>query len=124
MLPPVRYASFCVLALIAALLAFAADFDVTGSWTFDVSTSMGSGTPKFVFKQDGGKLGGSYTGLIGKGTLTGTVAGDKINFEVRVSTSDGEVVLKYQGTIESPTTMKGTADYPQVGEATWTAKKD
>ena len=47
-----------LLTLIAfAALAFAAD--ISGKWTFDVETDLGSGTPTFVFKQDGEKLTGN-----------------------------------------------------------------
>lgn len=104
-------------------LAWAAGSDVTGTWAFEVNTSAGSGSPTFEFKQDGGKLTGKYSGIAGEAPLTGTVDGNKVQWEFRVSLDGSSGLVKYQGTIESPTAMKGTAEYPGLGSATWTAKK-
>ena len=56
--------------------------DISGSWEFSVDTAAGSGSPSFVFKQDGEKLTGTYTGLFGKADLTGTVKGDQTRFQI------------------------------------------
>jgi len=48
------------------------------------------------------------------------VEGDKIEFVV--ATGSGE--LRYSGTITGAETMAGKADYPEIGAATWTAKKE
>ena len=56
----------------------AAKTDVSGTWTFDVQTEAGSGTPTVTFKQDGEKLTGHYAGTFGEADLTGTVKGADI----------------------------------------------
>ena len=39
-----------------------APIDVTGKWTFEVTTSAGSGMPTVTFKQSGDTLTGHYSG--------------------------------------------------------------
>jgi hypothetical protein len=109
-----------VLLLIAAS-ALAAD--VTGTWSFTVESPAGTGNPTFVFKQDGEKLTGTYTGMLGKADVTGTVKGDKIEFEFQASYEGQKFAVRYSGTIASPTQMKGTVQLADLGEGTWTATK-
>src|SRR5262245_31629774 len=49
--------------------------NISGSWSFAVETSQGSGSPSFEFKQDGEKLTGTYSGMFGKAEITGSVKG-------------------------------------------------
>jgi hypothetical protein len=107
--------------LLACLPIFGAD--VSGTWTFDVQTDAGSGSPTFAFEQKGEKLTGKYIGMFGEAPLTGTVVGDKIDFTFEVSGDAGKAKVVYTGTIETAMNMKGTADYGPIGKATWTAKK-
>jgi hypothetical protein len=109
-----------VLLLIAAS-ALAAD--VTGTWSFTVESPAGTGNPTFVFKQDGEKLTGTYTGMLGKADVTGTVKGDKIEFEFQASYEGQPFKIRYSGKIESPTQMKGTVQLADLGEGAWTATK-
>ena len=76
-------------ALLLTLFAAAAPVaDISGAWDFNVETSQGSGDPSFVFKQDGEKLTGTYTGLLGSAELTGTVKGDHIEFSFESTVQD------------------------------------
>lgn len=112
------------LALPVFLLAAAfATADVSGSWQFTVETPAGTGNPSFVFQQDGEKLTGTYTGLLGKADVTGTVKGERIEFEFEASWEGQKFTIRYSGTIESPTRMKGTARFGDMGEGSWTAVK-
>lgn len=107
--------------LFAAVAAFGAD--VSGTWTFDVQTDAGQGSPTFRFEQSGEKLTGKYIGLFGESDLNGTVIGNKIDFTFEVSADSGKTKVVYTGSIESALSMKGSADYGSIGKATWTAKK-
>jgi hypothetical protein len=97
--------------------------DVSGNWEFNVETDAGSGSPSFVFKQDGEKLTGTYTGLVGKAELTGTVKGDQIDFKFEFSYSGQSGSAHYWGTIESDKKMSGKLNYAGLGDGTWTATK-
>jgi hypothetical protein len=95
--------------------------DITGAWVFQVETQAGSGSPNFTFKQDGEKLTGKYKGLLGESDLTGTVKGDQVEFSFKVSGQvDGTVT--YTGTTDGKE-MKGKAKFAELGEGTFTAKK-
>lgn len=87
------------------------DVDVTGTWSFTVQTSAGSGTPTITFKQDGAKLTGTYEGQFGKAPLEGTLDGRKIQFKYTVQVDGQPAEVVYQGTVESATAMKGTVDF-------------
>lgn len=107
--------------LLMSAVALAAD--VSGTWSFTVESPAGTGNPTFVFKQDGEKLTGTYTGLLGKADVTGTVKGDKIEFEFQASYEGQSFKVRYSGKIESPTQMKGTVQFADLGEGAWTATK-
>lgn len=105
--------------LFAALPALCAD--VSGKWDFHVDLSAGSGTASYEFKQEGEKLTGTYTGLLGTAKLTGTVRGNEIRFGFTAS-YDGEAVpVQATGTIENDKSMKGTVQYGPIGEGTFRA---
>jgi hypothetical protein len=93
--------------------------DVTGTWTFEVDLGGNQGTPTFTFKQAGEKLTGKYQGQFGEADVTGSVKGNHIKFAFEVEA--GRKVV-YTGTIEKDS-MKGKADYGEVGSGTWTAKR-
>jgi len=114
----------CLRLIAISLLAGAAwAADVTGTWSFNVDTPAGSGTPTFVFAQKGEALTGTYTGALGEAKLAGTVKGDKIEFAFEISSGGQSVKVEYTGIIESDTKMKGKGKYSELGEATWTATK-
>jgi hypothetical protein len=111
-----RRAAFVL--LLSALTAWGAD--LTGTWSADVVLDAGSGTATFVFKQDGEKLTGSYSGTLGKATLTGTVKGDKAEWSFDI---DQVGKATYTGTLDGSTKMKGAVVYAVLGNGTFTAEK-
>ncbi len=92
--------------------------DLTGQWTFAVETSAGSGSPSFVFRQEGETLTGQYSGALGEAPLKGTVKGNEINFTIEVS--QGKLV--YKGKIENGV-IKGTVTLGDLGSGTFTGKR-
>ncbi len=109
------------LALLLGGTAVRADekTNVTGTWAVEVDLGGNQGTPTFTFKQEGDKLTGKYNGQLGEADVTGTVKGKEIKFSFEV---EGGRKVIYTGTIEKDT-MKGKADYGEVGSGTWTAKR-
>jgi hypothetical protein len=97
--------------------------DVTGKWSFQVQTSLGSGTPTITLKQDGEKLTGHYSGQLGEADLTGTVKGQSITFTFTANVQGYEIVTTYTGTIEDKDSLKGTARLGDLGDGTFTAKR-
>ncbi len=112
----------CLMAVVLMVLpALAAD--ISGKWQFDVQTDAGGGSPSFVFKQDGEKLTGTYSGAFGTANLTGTVKGNTIEFSFEAEVMDNKGKVIYRGTIESPTKMKGEVEFTGLGKGTWTGAK-
>jgi hypothetical protein len=95
--------------------------DITGAWIFQVETQAGSGSPSFTFKQEGEKLAGKYKGAFGEADLTGTVKGDQVEFSFKVS-GQIEGTVTYTGTTDGKE-MKGKAKFADLGEATFTGKR-
>jgi hypothetical protein len=96
--------------------------DVTGTWLFDVSSPAGTGTRTVVFKQDGEKITGKYTGQYGDSDLTGTVKGTDISFWFDVNAEGTSVRVTYNGKVDKDT-MKGTLSLGDLGEGTFTARR-
>ncbi len=113
--------AFLVLCLVA-LPALAVD--ITGKWQFDVQTDAGGGSPTFVFKQDGEKLTGTYSGAFGQANLTGTVKGDAIEFSFEAEVMDQKGKVIYRGTIEGPDKMKGEVEFTGLGKGIWTGTRE
>jgi hypothetical protein len=95
--------------------------NITGAWVFEVETQAGTGNPSFTFKQDGEKLTGKYKGALGEADLTGTVKGDQVEFSFKV-TGQVEGTVTYTGTTDGKT-MKGKVKLAELGEGTFTGKK-
>jgi hypothetical protein len=114
-------AAFAV-AFLASGQVLAQGTNVTGDWTFTVTTDQGSGTPTMTFKQDGEKLTGKYNGQFGSADLTGTVKGNAIEFTFTIDVQGQQAPATYKGTVEK-TTMKGTMDIGGMVTGTFTAAK-
>ena len=97
--------------------------DVSGKWVFDVQTDAGGGSPTFVFKQDGEKLTGTYSGAFGQANLAGTVKGDDIEFSFEAEVMDQKGKVVYTGKIEAPGKMKGEVEFVGLGKGTWMGTK-
>ena len=106
----------------AASTAAKPSIDVTGTWTFQVETAAGSGSPTMTFKQEGEKLSGQYSGQLGEAPLTGTVKGNAIEFTFDVSVEGNALRVVYKGTVEKDT-MKGALNLGGLAEGTFSARK-
>ena len=106
------------LLILSAAMSFAAD--ITGKWTFTVNLDAGSGTPSFEFAQKGEAITGMYHGTFGEAKLTGTVKGDKVEFNF----SSDAGTAKYTGTLDGAAKISGTCDYGEAGKGTFTGVKN
>ena len=99
---------------------------ITGKWTMTLDMSMGPATPSLeITKQDGEKVVGSYTGRYGIFGFEGKVKNRTIEFSFTMTAEDQSVPMSFSGEIAADgQTMKGTAVLGELGDATWTAKKE
>jgi len=107
---------FLLLGFSFSALAFSAD--LTGSWACEVQTDAGSGTPSFVFKQEGNSLKGTYSGQLGEADVTGKVDGDKAAWSFKVDVG----AIGYEGTVVG-SEIKGKLDLAGQAAGTFTCKK-
>ena len=98
--------------------------DVTGKWTFQVQTELGSGSPTVTLVQAGEKLTGHYSSeALGEADLTGTVKGRDIAFSFTANVQGLAIAVTYTGTIEATDAMKGKVTLGGLGDGTFTAKR-
>ncbi len=98
--------------------------NVTGKWAMTLEMSMGTATPSLDLKQDGTKITGTYTGRYGTFDLQGTLKDRAIQFSFNMSAEGETVTMTFAGEVaEDGQTMKGTATLGEMGDATWSAKK-
>lgn len=102
-----------------------AALNVTGKWTMTLDMSMGVATTALDLKQDGEKITGTYTGRYGTFQLEGTLKERTIEFSFTMTAEGESVVMSFGGQVaEDGQTMKGNATLGEMGDATWSAKKD
>jgi hypothetical protein len=96
--------------------------DVSGTWAFEVTTDFGTGNSTMVFKQDGERLTGQYSGNYGEAALTGTIKGKEITFSYELVRESMTAHVVYAGTVDKDT-MKGTLSIGDMGNGSFTGKK-
>jgi len=128
-----------VAALIIALVAWSASaqqapkpadppkpIDITGKWVMTLNMEMGQATPALVFKQDGEKITGTYTGRYGTYELKGTLKVRALQFGFQMNADGQSVSMSFTGEVaaDGESIVKGTGTLEGLGDVTWTAKRD
>jgi hypothetical protein len=99
--------------------------NVTGKWTLTLETEAFTANPTLELKQDAEKLTGSYTGRYGAFPLTGKIKDRALEFSFKMNAEGMEVVMAFAGEVAADgQTMKGKATLGEMGDATWTAKRE
>jgi hypothetical protein len=111
-----------LVAMLAVAVSTAMGADVTGTWQFDVQTDQGTGTPTFLLRQQGEKLTGSYSGLLGKADIRGTVKGNDLVIEFETDATGEKITVRYAGKLEGDTKVSGKVTLGDFG-GTFTGTK-
>ena len=96
--------------------------NITGMWALNVETPMGAREMKFNATQTGETLTGTMASGRGDMPITGTVKGSAVAFMMKVNAQGMDLQIDYAGTVEGDA-MKGTMKLGDMGEGTWTGKK-
>jgi hypothetical protein len=97
--------------------------DVAGTWAITVEIGGNTGNPTLTLKQDGETLTGTYASQVfGEQKVTGTIKGNAITFEFTGTIEGNSMKVTYSGTVDQAT-MKGKVSLGELGEGTFTAKK-
>jgi len=116
--------ALAAIALVVSVRAAQAPVDLTGKWLFTVQTSAGNGTPTVTLKQEGDKLTGHYSSAqLGEAELAGTVKGTEMKFTFGTEVQGIHLDVVYSGTIENKDSLKGTMKLGDVGDGTFTARR-
>ena len=107
-----------VLALAATAIIFgdteqasAQTVDVSGAWTFEVTTDTGVTTPSLTLEQDGETLTGHYSSeTLGEADVTGTVDGSTVTISFEADLGGTPISVIYVGTVDAEGVMTGTID--------------
>ncbi len=98
--------------------------NVAGKWAMSLEMSQGTATPALDLKQDGTKITGTYSGRYGTFPLEGIIKGRTIQFSFAMGTEGQPQTMSFAGEVSADAqAMKGTASLGEMGEATWTAKR-
>ena len=99
---------------------------VAGKWAVTLETESFTATSALEFKQDGEKLTGTYTSSrYGATPLQGTIKDRAIEFTFKLNADGTEVAMAFKGEVAADgQAMKGRATIAEMGDATWTAKKE
>jgi hypothetical protein len=113
-----RAPAILALAILLTVTLFAAD--ISGTWDMKVDLGNQGGSPRFVLKQDGEKLTGTYSGQLGEASVHGTVKGNDVVIDFEVSGA----AIHYVGKLDSTgNKMEGTVDYGGLASGTFTGSK-
>jgi hypothetical protein len=98
--------------------------NVAGKWIMTLEMSMGTATPALDLKQDGAKITGTYTGRYGTFALEGSLKDHTIAFSFTMNAEGQSVTMSFEGEVSADAqSMKGTASLADMGDATWSARR-
>jgi len=114
------YLLILVMALLS-LSAIAKDVNVSGDWTFTITTPQGERTNDLTFVQNGEKLTVTMKSSRGEVTGEGTVKGNDIEWSITRDTPRGQFTMTYKGKIQDENTITGEVEMGNFGTANWKA---
>ncbi len=102
--------------------------NISGTWEVTIERASGPVNDKFVFKQEGEKLSGTYSGSFFEHKFNGTVKANKVVFTWDQPADAGKLppAVTFNGTLQSSTKMTGTVGIPFAPEGQtckWTATR-
>ena len=108
----------------SAILAGQNKTDVTGNWSIEAMTEAGGASmPTVTLKQEGEKVTGHYSSqALGEANVTGTIKGQQLEFSFNVEVQGFALHVVYTGTVDG-NTIKGKISLGELGDGTFTAKK-
>jgi len=86
--------------------------DLSGAWTFTVTTDTGVTYPEVMLEQDGDRLSGNYSSdALGKSPVSGHLRGSEMTFMFSTDVGGGQMApVVYTGTLQDDGAIVGTMD--------------
>jgi seryl-tRNA(Sec) selenium transferase len=95
---------------------------VNGRWDVAIKYSRGVGEQHFILEQSGGDITGQQHGELYKAELKGTIHANQLQLHSNMGVSGNTIPWTFRGTVEG-TTIAGTVNMGEYGDATWTATR-
>ncbi len=106
-----RLLTTAIMIALAGAVEASAQTDLTGAWTFTVSSDAGITYPAVTLEQDGETLTGHYASEgLGEADFSGSVSGSEITFMFSVDVGGQLADVVYTGTIDENGEISGTMD--------------
>jgi hypothetical protein len=113
-----------VAVLVSAPTDGAAQTDLSGMWLLTLSSEQGDQPLSITITQDGQELTATGDGgEIGPVEMKGMLDGSDVRFEWDLYIEGFELDIVFMGTIGDDGTISGTADFGDLGQGSWTAKR-
>lgn len=97
--------------------------NVSGTWDITITSPMGDVSVTVTLTQSGSDVTGGFKSEIGSTSVyDGSVAGNEIQFSVKLPMGGQPFELVFNGTVEEET-MEGTIDLGEMGSAEWQGTK-
>lgn len=98
---------------------------LTGTWNVTIELPNMTANPTMVLKQEGEKVVGEYVSAqYGKFPMTGTFKGTDVVMSFQMNLEGTSLNVTYSGTLEKDGTMKGSVNYGDMMDGTFTASKN
>jgi hypothetical protein len=95
----------------------------SGEWDFTFKTPNGDVQATATINQDGGKLSGTLSSVMGQAPFTGTLEGTLLRVTSNLITPRGTLPMTMKGDIAGDAIANGKAKIKGVGKMKWTAKR-
>ena len=97
--------------------------EIGGTWDVSVSTPQGANQATMTVTQSGTSFTGQLTSDMGSTTLdNGQVAGGSVSWTITLNMGGQSMTITFHGDVEG-NRMRGSADIPGMGSASFTAQK-
>lgn len=97
--------------------------DVGGTWDISVTTPQGSNPATMTVTQSGTSFTGQVTSEAGSAAVdNGEVAGNSVSWAITLNMAGQSTTITFRGDVEG-NQMRGSADIPGMGSASFTAQK-
>ncbi len=114
--------SACVMILLLATAANAAEPTLTGSWQLSIVSPQGTRTPTMLLTQTGTQVSGTYKSSRGDVPIGGTIQGNEFALTVKIATQNDSLVVEYKGRLDGDA-LTGRVMMGARGEANFTGKR-
>jgi hypothetical protein len=96
---------------------------VAGKWDVTLLTPGGEFPANATFKEDAGKVSGTFGSQMGEAAVEGTIEGTALKITMTAQTPQGAMTVVMTGDVEGDAITHGKAEIAGMGQMEWSAKR-